>query len=295
MNETTDTNQLLRYYSRYIGDPDRKVDIYAGFSLFFVGLGLGVVSVAVFLYSAMLPAGSPSSFAFREVAGVSTATGFPALLLGIVVLLPVDKRMLYFAAGGALITATAVGLFVWAYPQDWNVTVPPDYSAQIIAVYSIGIALVVSATGAALVAHRVERAVGGTNGKTDGEDTATQEVITDEQVQADINNALGDAEFLWGGVKKTEARRLNLNTSALDGIDTENLPDSGTETRTSDGNVADAVAQLQGIQGGAVESISGKSTDDQATALRELREQQRNEQAHEATNSGLINRIRGWF
>jgi hypothetical protein len=295
MSETPDANQLLRYYRRYIGNPDRAVDVYAGFSLFFIGLGLGAVSVVVFLYSATLPAGSTSSFAIREVAGVATATGFPALLFGIVVLLPVDKRMVYIAAGGSLINAIAVGLFVWAYPQDWNVTMPPDYSAQIITVYSVGIALVVSATGAALVAHQVERAVGGTNSETDAEDAATEKNISDEQIQADIDRALDDAELSFGGTKRTETRRLNLNTSAIDDIDTENLADSGTETRTNDDNIADAVAQLQGLQGGNVETASGESTDDQANALRELREQQRNQQAQQATKSGLMERIRGWF
>lgn len=296
MSEATDSNQLLRYYRRYIGDPDRTVDVYAGFGLFFVGLVAGAVSVVVFLYSATLPAASSSSYAIREVAGVASAVGFPALLLGIVVLLPVDKRMLYVAAAGSVIDLVAVGLFVWAYPQDWNVTVPPDYSAQVIALYSVGIALVVAATGAALVAHRVERAVDETGEaeatEADAEETET---VSDEQVRSDIDSALDDAELSWGGVSRTETRRLNLDTSAIDDIDSENLPDSGIETRTSDGNVSDAVSQLQGLQGGEVETASGEGTDDQAAALRELREQQREEEEAEAAGEGLIDRIRGLF
>ena len=67
MSEATNSNQLLNYYRQYIGDPDRAVDVYAGFGLFFVGLGLGVAGVVVFLYSATLSgtphyAGSPSLF-----------------------------------------------------------------------------------------------------------------------------------------------------------------------------------------------------------------------------------------
>ncbi|OTE99549.1 permease [Halorubrum sp. SD683] len=296
MSEATDSNQLLRYYRRYIGDPDRTVDVYAGFGLFFVGLVAGAVSVVVFLYSATLPAASSSSYAIREVAGVASAVGFPALLLGIVVLLPVDKRMLYVAAAGSVIDLVAVGLFVWAYPQDWNVTVPPDYSAQVIALYSVGIALVVAATGAALVAHRVERAVDETGEAESTEaDAEETETVSDEQVRSDIDSALDDAELSWGGVSRTETRRLNLDTSAIDDIDSENLPASGIETRTSDGNVSDAVSQLQGLQGGEVETASGEGTDDQAAALRELREQQREEEEAEAAGEGLIDRIRGLF
>lgn len=294
MSEATDSNQLLEYYRQYIGDPDRTIDVYAGFSLFFVGLGLGAVGVVVFLYSATLPANTASSYAVREVAVVAAAGGLPALLLGIVVLLPVDKRMLYVAAAGSLITAVAVGIFVWSYPHNWNVTTPPDYSAQAIAVYSVGIALVVSSTGAALVAHRVERATGGTS-TVDSQETEDDETVTDEQVQSDIDSALEDAELSWGGVTRKETRSLNLDTSAIDGIDAESLPDTGTETRTADNNVTNAVSQLKGLQGGEVETASGDGTDDQAAALRELRQQQREQKQAEVANRGILDRLRGLF
>jgi len=298
MSESTDANRLLRYYRRYVGDPDRAIDVYAGFGLFFVGLGLGAVGVVVFLYSATLPPDELSTYAVREVAGVAAAVGLPALLLGIVVLLPVDKRMLYVAVAGSAVTVVAVGIFVWAYPQDWNVTVPPDYSARAIAIYSVGIALVVAATGAALVAHRVERVTDGATA-TEADDDESEETVSDEQVRADIDRELGEAELSWGGVERTETRRLSLNTNEIDDIDRDSLPDSSTETRTGDGSVDDAVAQLRGLQGGEVETASGGSTDDQAAALRELREQQReaeqNEEADGVTGRirDLVDRIRG--
>ncbi|PHQ38286.1 permease [Halorubrum persicum] len=293
MSEPTDANRLLRYYRRYVGDPDRTVDVYAGFGLFFVGLGLGAVGVAVFLYSATLPPTELSTYAVREVAGVAAAVGLPALLLGIVVLLPVDKRMLYVAAAGSAVTVAAVGVFVWAYPHDWNVAVPPDYSARVIALYSVGIALVVAATGVALVAHRVERVTDGATAAeaNDGADES-DETVSDEQVRADIDRELGDAELSWGGVERTETRRLSLNTSEIDEINRDSLPDSSTETRTGDGSVDAAVAQLRGLQGGEVETASGGSTDDQAAALRELREQQRDAEQNDETD-GLTDRIRG--
>ena len=177
MSESTDANRVLSYYRRYVGDPDRTVDVYAGFGLFFVGLGLGAIGVLVFLYSATLPPDELSTYAVREVAGVAAAVGLPALLLGIVVLLPVDKRMLYVAAAGSAVTIAAVGIFVWAYPRDWNVAVPPDYSARAIAIYSVGIALVVAATGAALVAHRVERATGGATAAEPDDDDESGETV----------------------------------------------------------------------------------------------------------------------
>lgn len=296
MSELIDPNHLLRYYRRYIGDPDRTIDVYAGFGLFFGGLGLGAAGVLIFLYSATLPSDSATAYAVREVAGVAASSGLPALLLGIIVLLPVDRRMLYVAAVGSVCSYIGIGIFVWAYPHDWNVSVPPDYSAQGIAVYSIGVALVVSATGAALVAHRIERMTDG-SARDDNAPNRTEKKQTesDEEIQPDIDSSLDDAEISWGGIEKNETRTLDLNTSAVDEIDRESLTDSGIETRTDDNSVTDAVSQLKGLQGGEVTTISGEDTDDQTAALRELREQQRKEEQAEDLDNGIIDRLRDLF
>jgi len=292
MSEATGSNQLLRYYRRYIGAPDRAVDVYAGFGLFFLGLGLGVVGITVFLYSATL---SETAYGLRQVAIVSGAVGAPALLGGIVVLLPVDRRMLLVASGGSVICVAGVVRFVSVYPNDFNVSVGPDYAAQVVGIYSVGIVVVIAATAAALVAHQIEQAASDADaeGAETGND-AEKGIVTDEQVQADIDSALDDADLSWGGVAKTETRTLNLDTSAIDDIDSESIPDSGIETRTADGSVTDAVSQLKGLQGGEVETASGEGTDDQAAALRELREQQQKEQAKTADRS-LIEQLRTLF
>jgi len=309
-NEEADADALVAYYRRYIGDPDRAVDVYAGFGLFFVGLALGLVGVAVFLYSATLPANSPSMYAVREVAVVAAAIGLPALLLGVVVLLPIDERMLYLGGVGGAVCVVAAGLFVWAYPHAWNVTNPPDYSAQGVAVYSLGLVLVIGSTGAALVAHRVERATGsaapggavdaGSAAEGAGSDAADddRETVTDEQVRADIERELNDAELTWGGVERTETRRLELNTSAIDDVevDREKLAGSATETRSTSGNVDDAISQLKGLQGGETNTASGQGTDDQAAALRELRERQQAEDLAEAEEEeSIVDRVKRLF
>jgi hypothetical protein len=288
MSEATDRNQLLRYYRQYIGDPDRTVDVYAGFGLFFVGLGLGVAGVVVFLYSATL---SGTAYGLRAVAIVSGAVGAPTLLGGIVVLLPVDRRMLVVAGGGSMICAAGIVRFVGVYPNDFNVSVGPDYAAQVVGIYSVGIVAVVGATAAALVAHQIERAADPTGAVESAEVEDDEETVSDEQVQADIDSALDDAELSWGGVTKTETRTLNLDTGSIDDIDTESLPE-GIETRTADSSVSNAVSQLKGLQGGEVETASGEGTDDQAAALRELREQQREDEQATPADRSLIDRLR---
>ena len=304
-DSSEEANPLLEYYRRYVGDPDRAVDVYAGFGLFFVGLGLGVVGVAVFLYSATLPPNSTAMYSVREVAAVAAALGLPGLLLGVVVLLPVDRRMLYLGGAGSAVTVAAVGWFVTVYPYDWNVPEPPDYSAQVVALYSAGLVAVIAATGAALVAHRVEQAADSVTVEPDStaadqssesaDDAA--ETVTDEAVRADIERELEKTELTWGGVERSEGRRLQLDTSVVDDADVDpgTLSGSATETRTTSGTVDDAVSQLAGLQGGTQNTASGESTDDQADALRALREQQRAEEAAEADDESVADRIRGLF
>lgn len=306
-DSSEEANPLLGYYRRYVGDPDRAVDVYAGFGLFFVGLGLGVVGVAVFLYSATLPPNTISTYSVREVAAVAAALGLPGLLLGVVVLLPVDRRMRYFGGAGSVVTLVAVGWFLTVYPYDWNVPEPPDYSAQVVALYSAGLVAVIAATGAALVAHRVEQATDGVTGGPDSpaaaqssasaDDSTDADAVTDEAVRADIERELEKTELTWGGVERSEGRRLQLDTSVIDDadIDQGTLSGSATETRTTSGTVDDAVSQLAGLQGGTQNTASGESTDDQADALRALREQQRAEETAEADDESVVNRIRRLF
>ncbi|SFR46672.1 DUF7139 domain-containing protein [Halorubrum sodomense] len=309
MSEADAENVLMEYYRRYVGDPDRTIDVYAGFGLFFTGIALGVIGVVVFLYSATLDPTALSTYGVREVAAVAAAVGLPTLLFGIVVLLPVDRRMLYLAGAGIAVTLAGTGAFTWAYPYSWNVVSGPEYSAQVVAVYSVGLVAVIGATGGALVAHRVERATGGAGapgtgaeadagGGSGAEATGTgDEAVTEESVRADIERELEDAELTWGGVERSETRRLELNTSAVDeaDVDTEKLAGSATETRTTSGTVNDAVSELKGLQGGDVKTDSGQGTDDQAAKLRELREQQRKEAEADDEEGSVVDRIKGLF
>ena len=298
MAESTTENPLLTYYRRYIGAPDRTVDVYAGFGLFFASVGLIAVGVAVFLYSATLPTNKQQTYAIRQVAAISGAIGLPALLASIVVLLPVDKRMVYLSAVGGSICLAAVVLFAWAYPHSWNVTNPPDYSAQGVAIYSLGIVLVITSTGAALVAHRVEQETAtAPQSQARETDDAEEETISDEDVRADIDRELEKTELSWGGVEKKKTKRLKLDTTAVDDVDREQFVNSAKETRVQTSSVNDAVSQLQGLQGGKKATASGEGVDNQADALRQLREQQKQKEkeAQEAAKErSLLDRIKNY-
>jgi hypothetical protein len=295
----TPDNVLFGLYERYVGDPEAEVDVYLGFALFFGGIALGVVGVATFLLSSSQT--GIAVYHYREVASAAAAASLPVILLGVVTLLPGDRRMLYVALVGAAVCGVAVGLFTQWYPYSWNVPNGPDYSVQGVAVYAVGLVAVVGATGAALVGHQVERARGGPAPADADAGTAAAEseaTDADEGVEAraesDYERAMEGAEVSWGGVERTETRRLELNTEGVDDVDRRGFDDvAATEARGE--GVDDAVSGLRRMQGReATETGTGGGTDDQAAALRELREQQRAEEVA-TEDEGVVGRIRSLF
>jgi hypothetical protein len=299
--ESTPDNVLFETYERYIGDPETETDVYAGFGLFFAGVALGAVGIVVFLLSNT--ATGLTVYAYREVASVAAAAGLPVLLLGIVVLLPVDRRMLYAALLGSAVCAAAIALFSWSYPYHWNVPDAADYSAQGVAVYAVGLVAVMGATAAALVGHQVQRAGGGAVAAGEGAASASAgdeaadedaESVT-ERAERDYEEAVSGAEVSWGGVEKTETTRLNLEPGAGgDDIDRSSFDTVEAAERRGAG-VDDAVSGLKGLKGkgGKADTGTGSGTDEQTSALRELREQQRREQ--EAEPDGVVDRVRQLF
>ncbi len=295
-----DENLLLGLYRRYVGPPEAERTVYGGFGLFFGGIALALIGIVVFLASATVPPDDLFRYTLRELAGIAGAVGLPALLLGATVLLPVDRKALYAAAAGTAVCLTGVALFSASYPYAWNV-VGSDRSGQVVAVYALGIVVVIGATGAALVGHHihraskteriVEREVVGSGGEREGGET-----VTDEQVRRDIDEAMADSELSWGGVDKMQTKRLKLNTDAFDDIDSSNVAEVEARTvRSSGRNVDDAVSAMKGLRGGeAKEARSTQTTDDQTAALRALREKQAAEELA-AGDEGVVDRLRNIF
>ncbi len=285
-------NRLISLYRRYVGEPQRETDVYLGFALFFGGIALGVIGLGAFLWSVSLPAGAALFWALREIAITMAFLGLPAFILSVVVLLPVSRRVLAASSVGAFLCLVAVGVFVAVYPQNWNVQAGTDYSAQGIAVYAAGLALLVASTGSALVAHHLERASTGQAADGEAEKTtasaeAGSETVTDERVRRDIEDAVAEADITWGGVQKTESKRLTITTEEPADIDRERFdPDAANTVRS--GGVDDAVAGLRKLQGGNTEQTTGSGVDDQTAALQELRERQAAQQDDPQSTIGRV-------
>jgi len=308
----TPDNVLFEWYGRYIGDPETETDVYLGFALFFGGIALGAVGIVVFFLSALASSPGDTAFALREVAVVASAGGFPVLLLGIVVLLPGDDRMRYASLAGLAVCLVAVGAFTAVYPMNWNVSRSPDYSAQIIAVYAVGLVAVVGATGAALVGHQVARAgpagdgatatggaaSGGGDGDagTAGSGGGASDSVSEEQVRRDIDDAMADADLSWGGVDRKNTKRLELNTDADVEVDREAFENAeATTVRSSSDGVDDALSNLRKLQGREQKTDTSTGVDDQTAALSELRQQQEAEEIATEDDEGLVDRAKGLF
>lgn len=278
-------NALFRWYERYVGEPDATTDVYLGFGVFFCAVALGIVGLVLFLASGTAAPGSDRYWAFRRVAIVLTSLGLPAALVGIVLLLPVDRRALYAASGGTFLCLAAMGLFVSVYPNNWNVQTGADYSTLGVAIYAAGLAVVVAATGAALVAHQLERV----RPAPDEDGSRRGESVSEERVARDIEDAMADVELSWGGVRRKETKRLEVE------IDDESIDSSSFDrvgpTETSSEGVEDAVAGLRALQGRDRDTATGSGTDDQAAALAELRERQHAEALARADET-LLDRLR---
>lgn len=286
-------NRLISLYRRYVGEPERATDVYLGFALFFGGIALGLIGFGAFLWSVTLPDGAALFWPLREIAISMAFLGLPSFILSVVVLLPVSRRVLAASSAGALLCLVAVAVFVAVYPDHWNVQVGADYSAQGIAVYAGGLALLVASTGSALVAHHLEQARPQPAGESDvsGSGSATgdsTETVTDEQVQRDIEDAVADADITWGGVQKTKSKRLTITTDDVPEVDSRSFgPDKANTVRS--GGVDDAVAGLRQLQGGNREEATGSGVDEQTAALQDLRDRQA---AQEEEQPSTIGRVR---
>jgi len=273
---------------RYIGEPEDRTDVYVGFGVFLGGIGLAVVALLLFLWGNTFEARSAGYFSWVGPAYALAMMALPVVMLGIVTLLPSERRMLYASIVGVAITVAAVTGFLFVYPKNWN-GYGADYTVQVVAVYAVGLAGITASTGAALIAHYLDMAQQAQAVVTDEETDDAESELTDAEIQQDIDDAMDGVELSWGGVQKTEHKRLNFSSDTLDDVSIDS--DAGTTTTRSTG-VDSQVAGLKGLKGGETKETTSSSTvDDQTAKLKELREQQRAEELATADDDGAVTTV----
>ena len=287
MTDGTDDGRLFEWYRTYIGEPDREVDVYLGFALFFAGIGFGVAAFIIGAVGQLTGAGGQSAdFIYREAALAVGMLALPATLTSVVVLLPVSRRAVYGAAVGSATSLVGLGLFIWAYPYSWARPPGPTYSVQVLFIYGVGLAALLAATGGALVAYHIDR----TKPRLDVAATDdTGDEITDEQVEADIESAMENVDLNWGGVERTQGVDLNIRPSGEGDMDVSGM-DVEPETVTQSG-IDEQVEGLAMVRGGQkTADRSASSVDDQTNKLAELRNRQR-EEAESQEDKTVLDRV----
>jgi len=297
---TTDTeNKLFEWYRAYIGEPDREVDVYLGFTLFFAAIGLGV---AAFGATAI---GGGQGYGLRKLAFVLGMASLPTALSSIVVLLPVDRRGLVGAGVGATVCLVAIGWFTLVYPNQWAAGSGQTYSVQVLFVYSVGVTALLASTGAALVAYHIDQTRPGPadieapedeSGAGAGTGTET-ESYTDEEIRRDIEESLEDVDLNWGGVEQSENTSLSFTTDDSE-FDTSGMQVE-VERVKSKTSVDSQVNGLKSLKGGDDKTARSTSTVDDQTAqlqqLKQRREQELAEDDEEKPLASVTDRVANLF
>ena len=282
---------LHEWHRRFIGPVTDSRAVYAGFALFFAGVGLVVVSIATFLWSTTTDPAGTFKFVLRELAVLTGAAGIPVVLLGVTVLLPVSRRIDAVSAAGVVACLVATARFAQVYPDAWY----PNASV-VVGLYALGAVVVVATAGTALSGYHAERtgqriAREQLDDGGDADASSGTGTVTDEQVQADIDEAMSGAEINWGGVERDSGRSITIRSAE----DTDfEMSDTNVEATESHGeSVDDAVAGLQGLRGEGPKTESSTSgTDAQADALAELRATREQSEADDDGGGGLVDAVR---
>lgn len=291
--EPGDENGLVATYRRYVQSDVSRREIYSGFGLFFAGVTFGVAAFVVFLYSGTYPTGSEPYWYIREVAIVAGSLMVPAIAVSVVVLLPVGRRTRTVSAVGTVIILVSIVWFTQVYPWQWS----SANDMSVISLYAVGVALLVGATGAALVAQYVDRVTEQpSEGSEAGAHDSSEDAVSDEDVRADIDDAMADSSLTWGGVE-TEPTTKRLKFDMPDAAEVGNVDetvDAATETRSAGGSVDDAVDGLRKLQGGEDATARTESPDEQVSALAAMRERQQTDDDVETgvERPGLLARLR---
>jgi hypothetical protein len=93
--------------------------IYAGATLFVVGIVLVVAGIVV-ATTDVLMGGGTTLFEVREYGGILAGLGVPAVFLGISAVLPAERSTRAAAGIGASVAVLGVALFAHAYPCRWS-------------------------------------------------------------------------------------------------------------------------------------------------------------------------------
>ena len=212
-----------------------------------VGAGLVLAGIgALAVLAAMgVVALRPESTGAKQAAGIAAGLGVPAMLLGVVVVLPASRRNRLGVLAGTGLTVLGVVLFWYAYPGRWTRTAD-SLAFETLVVYAAGCAIALWFVFSALASTRLRNVPHGTvelEVVREGE-TRTVEVSRDRY--QDLVGDGGSAEEVLAELGETESGSDGPTQHEAETSDpgTQTSPESGTGTRTSRRDDADTMDRL---------------------------------------------------
>lgn len=106
----------------------------------YVGGALGLAGALAVLVAIVLVAVGGDVTAVKASAGLLAGLGIPAMLLGVVFVLPANTRQRVGVVAGTALTTVGVWLFWHAYPTRWTQT-SNSLAFETVLVYAVGSAL----------------------------------------------------------------------------------------------------------------------------------------------------------
>jgi hypothetical protein len=194
-----------------------------------VGAGLvlaGIGALAVVAAMVLVAAG-PENTGAKQAAGIAAGLGVPAMLLGVVVVLPASRRNRLGVLAGTGLTLLGVLLFWFAYPDRWTRTADP-MAFETLAVYAAGCAIGLWFVFSALASTRLRNVPQG---------TVELEVVREGETRT-VEVSRDRYEALVGDGGSGEAVLSELGETETDEDDDEAADSGGTVSRGPTGDTS---------------------------------------------------------
>lgn len=155
MSRTRIPGPNLRYlYYRYMTKLEKEVNVKLGFGLFAAGVGAAAIGLGLLMYAITLPSFEGYA-AWAQPAYALALVALPLVLLGIVILLPPDRRLILASGVGLVVCLGATVGFVLVYPSDWQ-RFGTTQTMYVLVPYALGAGVLTVSMAASMREHAPE-------------------------------------------------------------------------------------------------------------------------------------------
>ncbi len=223
-------------YDGGVGGVTTRRRLLAGGALLMGGTLLAVLGLLVAVTE--LGGGGPDNYGARLIAGILFGLAAPAVLGGIVTVLPAQPYLRVVAGLGASLTILGVVSFGYAYPQDWA-GYGADFTPVVSAVYALGILVLVYCVFGGIATLKQRNDPGGTVAMMFTQPTR---IVTEQPDSTDQSSGFGGVGLLGADPDGTAQTQTGTTTTSRSPED-DTLSTAG---HASDGGVNDQSIQSPG-------------------------------------------------